>query len=477
MTLNKVLWCCLIIPPSIALGILAGSFPNTTYTACLAIFAGTLLLAVVHSLLLKKWPTSPYTSHFILVSLDLLLVFMNCSRINIHITWFFVPLLSILFCDMNIYLIATIFNYIFLVLSEYITAPYHASMHSGFTTPRAYFINSFGGYTIETMIMAIAGIVISKYLTRYLKRIHDENVTIKYHQMMMEDNIRIQESMARIYDTVNLIDFDRMIEKPLSERESAEYSIEGHAHSKMNHTIRKKVIPDQYEAFSEFTDITTIRRRLIGKKSLSAEFINTETGWFRAQYISLEDDKYILPHKIIYTTQSIDEVKKKEEYLIHISTTDELTGLYNRRSYDRDIEKYKTQDIEDDLVLFSIDINGLKQANDTLGHSAGDELIKAAADCILWSVCNIGKVYRTGGDEFLTVVNTYAPEEITESIRRNARNWRGRLNETLSLSIGYGAHMYNRTATISDLEKIADEKMYEDKSLYYKSSGKDRRIR
>ena len=46
-------------------------------------------------------------------------------------------------------------------------------------------------------------------------------------------------------------------------------------------------------------------------------------------------------------------------------------------------------------------LNGLKKANDTLGHSAGDELICAAANCMKFAFASYGKIYRIGGDEFV----------------------------------------------------------------------------
>lgn len=57
-------------------------------------------------------------------------------------------------------------------------------------------------------------------------------------------------------------------------------------------------------------------------------------------------------------------------------------------------------------------MNGLKTVNDTKGHAAGDELIKGAADCLALSVGNKGKVYRTGGDEFMAVVHSDDPEHL-----------------------------------------------------------------
>lgn len=52
--------------------------------------------------------------------------------------------------------------------------------------------------------------------------------------------------------------------------------------------------------------------------------------------------------------------------------TDAVTGLYSRYSYNEDLELYRKMDrLPDDLTVFSIDVNGLKTSNDTLGHDAG----------------------------------------------------------------------------------------------------------
>ena len=59
--------------------------------------------------------------------------------------------------------------------------------------------------------------------------------------------------------------------------------------------------------------------------------------------------------------------------------------------------------LEKKLTFVSIDVNGLKLVNDSLGHEAGDELLKGAACCIQRCVGPYGKVYRIGGDEFVVL--------------------------------------------------------------------------
>ncbi len=56
-------------------------------------------------------------------------------------------------------------------------------------------------------------------------------------------------------------------------------------------------------------------------------------------------------------------------------------------------------DLNTEWAYISLDLNGLKQANDSLGHSAGDELICAASNCMKFAFTSYGKIYRIGGDE------------------------------------------------------------------------------
>ena len=155
--------------------------------------------------------------------------------------------------------------------------------------------------------------------------------------------------------------------------------------------------------------------------------------------------------------------------------TDEMTRLYNRRCYDEDLKEIAKNGLSEDFVIFSVDVNGLKKVNDTKGHAAGDELIKGAADCLALSVGNQGKVYRTGGDEFMAIVHTLNPEGLRGGISGKAGEWHGVYSDEISLSIGYAVHKDKPEASLEELERIADEDMYSEKAKYYKEKGIDRR--
>ena len=110
-----------------------------------------------------------------------------------------------------------------------------------------------------------------------------------------------------------------------------------------------------------------------------------------------------------------------------------------------------------------------------MGHAAGDELIKAAAFCLKEGIDDYGKVYRTGGDEFIAIVYCDDINPILERIKENAKNYQGNLISEVSISIGYASARDNPHASIEELEIIADKAMYREKESYYRQPTHNRR--
>lgn len=476
-TMSTVLWFCALTGPAIALGIFTGIFPEAKYSTCVNISVFMILLSMIHSHIYKAYPEAKLTSFFALFAMDFLLVYMSYSHIYIHITWFLIPFLSILLCDLSLYCLTVFCNFVMISLSTWITASYFAEKRMDYNTPLKYFLNEMGGRTIETIIMAFAGYYILKIVIDYFITLLSNYETIVNNKLKLQEQLNLLDSMAEIYDKVNLIDFNKMTEFSLRNQEKIERPLDFKLadHTWMTTNLSKCIAPDQTEAFLNFTNITNVQQRLDQKKLISAEFIDIYNGWFRAQYITVERDANAIPSKIIFTIQNIDAEKQREEHLIRIAMTDELTRLYNRRCYDDDINELSQSPLPENIGLMSFDVNGLKQANDTKGHAAGDELITAAADCIVTVIGTMGKVYRTGGDEFIAIVYTDDFEIIKNRITMIATSWTGVYLDKLAISIGYARLADNPNSSLSDLEKISDMKMYEDKSAYYRKNGIERR--
>ena len=133
--------------------------------------------------------------------------------------------------------------------------------------------------------------------------------------------------------------------------------------------------------------------------------------------------------------------------------------------------------MSENLIYIAVDINGLKEVNDSLGHEAGDRLITGAADCIEQCFANSGRLYRVGGDEF--VILLYASRESLENMISEfgdrMRKWSAESGIPLSASYGYVFYSEYPEGSISTLARVADERMYAAKSMYYRVKGRDRR--
>lgn len=177
---------------------------------------------------------------------------------------------------------------------------------------------------------------------------------------------------------------------------------------------------------------------------------------------------------ITYMFSKVMKERLEKEKLIYTSNTDELTRCLNRHAYENDMKKLN---LSEEWVYISVDLNGLKRANDSYGHMAGDELICAAADCMRDSFHEYGKVYRIGGDEFAVIIteNTSQVEELIHGFDSNVANWHGKFVDSMAVSYGWVFSTERNWGSAYEISKAADARMYQSKERYYKESGADRR--
>lgn len=176
---------------------------------------------------------------------------------------------------------------------------------------------------------------------------------------------------------------------------------------------------------------------------------------------------------VLMLSRVLKEKYEKEKY-IYTSNTDELTKCFNRRAYDVDMENL---DLNTEWAYISLDLNGLKKENDTLGHSAGDELICAAANCMKFAFASYGKIYRIGGDEFVVLIRESVSniDSILQVFDATILDWHGKYSNSISVSYGVVKSTEQDFDSIHSVSKLADERMYKSKSEFYNMSGNDRR--
>ena len=172
---------------------------------------------------------------------------------------------------------------------------------------------------------------------------------------------------------------------------------------------------------------------------------------------------------------------KRTEKVVEESLNDELTGLKNRRAYQAELERLNDDGNMADISIATMDINGLKIKNDYFGHTAGDELIQAAANIMKEVFCENGwNVYRTGGDEFVAIICSPVSDldVLVQDFKEQEKLFIHDKITELSVSIGT-VQGYNQRgiACVEDLIKIADKRMYSDKEIFYSQASHERRKR
>lgn len=150
---------------------------------------------------------------------------------------------------------------------------------------------------------------------------------------------------------------------------------------------------------------------------------------------------------------------------------DKMTKIFNQRYY-----SIVTESLSNNYSVIVFDINGLKAVNDTLGHEAGDKLIKSVAESLQNGAGESGSVFRIGGDEFVILVKD-TKKEILDNIVSRVRIYFQLKEQELGfeVSASIGTAINTTEMDYVNLFRIADADMYKDKNAYYSRTGKDRR--
>jgi diguanylate cyclase (GGDEF)-like protein len=122
---------------------------------------------------------------------------------------------------------------------------------------------------------------------------------------------------------------------------------------------------------------------------------------------------------LLEESQSLnDRLNGQREEAEEKAYTDPLTGLSNRRALDRYMKRFNRRRKPSAYSLFLIDLDHFKLVNDTLGHSAGDKVLQDVAEILLNETRPTDIVVRSGGDEFLLVLEGDQTKEQLEDIAK-----------------------------------------------------------
>lgn len=187
-----------------------------------------------------------------------------------------------------------------------------------------------------------------------------------------------------------------------------------------------------------------------------------------SQHISIEQET--LEREVTKRTEQLQQANEKLAQMAHL---DGLTGLFNRRALDRDIDALCTQQPSHAVALLLGDVDHFKGYNDNYGHEAGDIALQAIASCLVQSI-EAGRVYRYGGEELAVLVPTHALEQARQ-LAEQARlavadlNLQHQHSEFGCLTISFGVTLYSIGDEPTDLLRRADKALYQ-----AKASGRNR---
>lgn len=288
---------------------------------------------------------------------------------------------------------------------------------------------------------------------------------------------RIAESLAFNYDVIFYIDMA-----------SGEYiSYEGNDHQgklkirqigddffgEAVENIEKIVHKNDRDAVADFINKDNLISAFERKKGTSIDYRliqDGQTGYYRLLARKASDNA----HFILCVENINDEIAKEKNALRvlnnekKLARRDELTGVKNKTAY-KELERSVQANIDNGMdylpfALLVADANNLKKINDTEGHVAGDEYIKASAN-LLKGIFSNSPVFRVGGDEFVVFLraNDYIERKVLVDklhnvVLENQKNGSGPV-----LAAGVSEYIPGEDSLVTDIFDRADRNMYENK--------------
>lgn len=232
---------------------------------------------------------------------------------------------------------------------------------------------------------------------------------------------------------------------------------------------RKFCQADYVDREVEFMDLETLEERLQGKKSINSVFYGKLSGWCRSRFIPVDYDEDGSLLHVLYCVECIDDQKKREDKLLYLAQTDTMTGISNRRSGEKMIERVLNNKVSGMMCL--VDCDKFKSINDTYGHMAGDEVIVAIAHTLQKSCRDKDVVMRLGGDEFALFIPGVTDRKCANAFfKRLFENLKQIQIESIKdhpIIMSLGACIYDgkEELTFDELYCRADMAMYQSKKV------------
>lgn len=208
-------------------------------------------------------------------------------------------------------------------------------------------------------------------------------------------------------------------------------------------------------------------------------FYRLSEGRLKVVHMHLSHPYEVMEPDEVFPFRFGKEVYEYIERTHQMAFTDSLTGLGNRNAYETSL-MYLSHDAaaREGLCFILFDLNGMKEVNDSLGHLAGDYLLKRFAALLRAAMPSAAKPYRYGGDEFIVTLQGVDMQEVEECLRelerrRDATGFESPIR--LHFAWGYAFFSPERDHDLTDTIRRADAMLYARKKAMKAERGASRR--
>lgn len=238
--------------------------------------------------------------------------------------------------------------------------------------------------------------------------------------------------------------------------------------------VSKRIIhPDDAGEFLKHTRLSDLRDQLFSKKKSEFTYFRSEveakTSVIAFGMLVPPDCSEANPWAVVLIgfDLSLDLIAKNMK---EIYRQDSLTGLLNRNAYDSDVEQLRSADIGA-VVCVYVDMIGLHEVNNHLGHKQGNRMLCEFADAAR-AFFGDDRLYRIGGDEFVIISSAH-----TEAQTRKQLNYMRERLHTQGCEISVGVASSESTSDLPKIIEQAENEMRREKKEYYVRGGSKRQLR
>lgn len=293
-------------------------------------------------------------------------------------------------------------------------------------------------FNCTCLILIAVIIIVLVIITSVIRKFNRQIIALTEERQAI-----FREATEQLYD--NIYEVNVTQNQAVGQRSKDYFSSLGAGNlpfSEALHVVAEKQIKEEYRAgyIETFSPENIIREFETGNQHLRYDFMMTQNGkdyfWMRidAHIFYSQEDHCI--HFFTYR-KNIDKEKRQAQKAL----TDEMTGLYTKKTTEHLISKIMQEQPQQNYAFFILDIDNFKQANDQFGHAFGDFCIQHFAQILKNKFNNTGIIGRIGGDEFAAFIPFSEPaqceaaaKELSAALntvcRQNAASWQ------MSASIG-----------------------------------------